>query len=450
MTERRRYRLWPLGLLAVMGIGMGVGVGVSTGADVQAGPLQLARLDVAPTLTPTRPDPVEQTLARLDLRLQQQPTDYEARLLKALVRFKSGARQAALQELDALLAEAPDFHLAYLVRGDLRLSQFQPVTRLGENRLLASLATADASSLLLKQLRDEARLRLRGMAQAPWRNKLPRQILALGDSVATAVLVDKRRHRLYVYRRAADGRLQMERDYYVSTGKLNGNKTSRGDLRTPEGVYFVTSWIPRDKLPDKYGVGAFPVNYPNELDRHLGKTGYGIWLHGTESRYYSRPPLDSEGCVVLTNMDLEAIKRSITPGVTPVVIAEQVDWIDTASWERSRRNVMAALEAWRQDWQSLDVERYLAHYAADFWSGHYDRDSWRQRKRQLAKSKTYQRIELSDISLLAYPRVASDGPDIVVARFRQSYQSNNFNSEMHKRLYLKRIADRWQIVYEGR
>ncbi len=437
---RGQWRLWPALLVACLG---------NSALAEPAAPLQLARLDVKQAVTAALPDRIEQTIQQLNRRLQAQPTDYEASLLKALVRFKVGERDAALNELDALIARAPDFHLAYLVRGDLRLSQIQPVTRLGDNRLLASL-TAGRDTALLKQLRDEARARLHGMAQAPYRDKLPRQILALGDSVRSAVLVEKQRHRLYVYRRDASGQLQLERDYYVSTGKLNGNKTSRGDLRTPEGVYFVTSWIPRDKLPDKYGVGAFPVNYPNELDRHLGKTGYGIWLHGTESRYYSRPPLDSEGCVVLTNMDLEAIKRSITPGVTPVVITEQVDWLDPAEWIRTRHEVLATLEAWRRDWQSLDVDRYLSHYAPDFWSKSHDIHSWRARKRILARSKTFQHIDLSDISLLAYPRSDQDAQDIVVARFRQSYQSNNFTSEMQKRIYLKREAGSWKIVYEGR
>ena len=69
-------------------------------------------------------------------------------------------------------------------------------------------------------------------------------------------------------------------------------------------------------LPDLYGIGAFPLNYPNELDQHQGKTGYGIWLHGTDKSYYSRPPLDSEGCVVLTNLDLDAVKPYIKIGVT--------------------------------------------------------------------------------------------------------------------------------------
>src|SRR3546814_8483534 len=49
------------------------------------------------------------------------------------------------------------------------------------------------------------------------------------------------------------------------------------------------------KLPDFYGDGAYPLNYPNEWDKHEGRKGYGIWLHGTPSTTYSRPPRASDG-----------------------------------------------------------------------------------------------------------------------------------------------------------
>jgi len=155
--------------------------------------------------------------------------------------------------------------------------------------------------------------------------------------------------------------------------------------------------------------------------------------------------------VVLTNSDLNDLRTTVTPGLTPVVIAAKVDWVDVAHWQRQRDELLAALESWRRDWQSLDVERYLAHYANDFWSRGYNLRSWQQRKRNVFRAKTYQRIKLSDISLLAYAKgtQASDG-DIVVARFQQQYHSNNFNSDMSKRLYLKRRAGHWKIVYEGR
>lgn len=274
--------------------------------------------------------------------------------------------------------------------------------------------------------------------------------MALGKSVKKALLVDKKSNRLYVFEKDDGGhRLQRVNDYYISTGKLVGDKNVKGDLRTPEGVYFVTSWLSPDKLPSKYGVGAFPVNYPNELDKHNGKTGYGIWLHGTDKGYYSRPPRDSEGCVVLTNIDLDSLKSEIKPGITPVVITDSVEWLDYASWKKERRDILKAVEDWRQDWESMNVDKYLSHYSKNFWSKTHNLKSWSARKRYLAKNKKYQSVKFTDMSLLVYPQ-KNNNNEMAVVRLHQDYKSNNFKSEMYKRLYLSKNDQGWKILYEGR
>lgn len=386
-------------------------------------------------------------LARLEERLEHYPEDYEASLLKGLILFRSGRLDEARAELAGLTRRAPKFHLAHLVQGDLLLAQTQTVTDIGTTPLLAGLRAEEEA---LAQLRAEAEVRLRAYLDALPQDRLPRALLTLGEEVQTAIVVDKESHRLYIYERRAQGEPpRLVRDYYVSTGRANGNKVLRGDLRTPEGVYFITSHIPSSALPDKYGSGAFPLNYPNELDRRLGKTGDGIWLHGTETAFYSRPPLDSEGCVVLPNIDLDQAAAFIRPGVTPLVITARVEWVDEPAWRRERQELLDALRLWVEDWTSGDVERYLSHYAADFWSPGFDLEKWQVRKRAVAGGKAFQQVELSNLSLFAYPQSASNGRDMVVASFRQHYRSNNFNSDMGKRLYLTRESGRWRVLYEG-
>ncbi|MFA5626916.1 MAG: L,D-transpeptidase family protein [Thiohalomonadaceae bacterium] len=395
----------------------------------------------------TEPELYPRALARLDERLAHYPDDYEASLLKSLILFRSSYLLEAQKELAQLTLRAPHFHLAHLVQGDLLLAQTQTVTDIGTTPLLAALQPEQET---LRQLRAEAEVRLKGYLDALPQDRLPRVLLALGEEVQTAIVVDKEYHRLYIYeRQGGDKPPKLLRDYYISTGRANGNKLLRGDLRTPEGVYFITSHIPSSALPDKYGSGAFPLNYPNELDKRMGKTGDGIWLHGTENAFYSRPPLDSEGCVVLPNIDLEQAAAYIRPGVTPLVITSHVEWVDEADWWSERRQARAAIDAWLKDWASGDVERYLAHYANNFWSPGFDLKKWQARKRNVAKGKTYQEIDLSNLSLFFYPQSASNGSEIVVASFRQHYRSNNFKSEMNKRLYLVSEAGRWQVLYEG-
>src|SRR5258708_25685727 len=98
-------------------------------------------------------------------------------------------------------------------------------------------------------------------------------------------------------------------DYYVSSGKNGGLKVREGDEKTPIGVYHVTESLPRQKLSDFYGSGAFPINYPNEWDRIQGRNGHGIWLHRTPPVTYSRPPRPINGCAVLATSHLTPTPR---------------------------------------------------------------------------------------------------------------------------------------------
>ncbi len=388
----------------------------------------------------------EQAQRRLRERLQRYPQDHEASLLLALLEFKSGYIEEALSEIGGLLQREPKFHLAHLIQGDMLLAQTRVISDIGGNIPIVS---DERQRDELELLRQEAEARLNAYLETLPQGRMPRALLLLDDEVKTALLVDKRSHRLYVYERGADGTPRLVQDFYVSTGKANGNKQLSGDLRTPEGVYFITRHIPGERLPDLYGVGAYPMNYPNEWDKHLGKTGYGIWLHGTEAAYYSRPPLDSEGCVVLPNIDLTAVSAYLTPGITPIVVSERVEWLARDDYMALRDEVKGALERWRSDWQSGDVERYLSHYDNRFWTSGHDIKSWVQRKRRVAQGKQWQKVDLTDISLYAYPRAAGNGREMMVVNLQQQYNSNNYSSEMGKRLYLVKADSRWRVLYEG-
>lgn len=384
---------------------------------------------------------------RMDQRLHADQSDYEAQLLKGMVYFQQGQRQHAIDEIADLSKRAPQFHLAHLIHADMLSSQFTSISDIGQ----PGLQLDESKHEQLDALRQEVLMRWQANLHPVEASRVPMQLLNLNDKTQTALVVDKSRHRIYVYQRqGADQPPRLIRDFYISTGRKQGNKISEGDLRTPEGIYFITSFIPDDKLPEKYGIGAFPTNYPNAFDQRQGKTGDGIWLHGTDRIYYSRPPLDSEGCVVLSNLDLEKIRHLIQPGITPMVIADQVEWLSETQWHAMRAELLSAVDDWRSDWESLDVDRYLAHYSDGFWSGRFNLQSWRQYKQQVIKGKTFQKVALSDLSVFYYPKQASSGKEMVLVKFTQNYQSNNFQSETSKQIYLDKEQGRWRIVYEGR
>lgn len=342
----------------------------------------------------------------------------------------------ALRRVDALLLTHPTFRLGYLIRGDLLLARTRPLQTLGD-------FGGAAERNKLEGLRAEALARLRALRDRPSSTRLPQYVLQLSPEQKYALVVDSKRSRLFVFKNA-DGLPRYVADYYVTLGKRGVDKTREGDQKTPVGVYHVTSYLPPQKLTNFYGVGAYPLNYPNAWDRSLGRSGHGIWLHGTPPDMYSRPPRASDGCVVLSNPDLEAVARYVHIDLTPVIIADAIDWTSAASLEAERRSLNAALQAWRTDWESRDTARYLSHYSRAFHGDGMDYAQWAARKRAVNASKAWIKVNLSDVSMLRYPRER-----FVVVSFLQDYRSNNLSNVMRKKQYWVKEGGRWKIFYEG-
>jgi murein L,D-transpeptidase YafK len=242
----------------------------------------------------------------------------------------------------------------------------------------------------------------------------------------------------------AGGRARLAADYYVTLGRNGVEKTRQGDQKTPIGVYHVTASLPRQKLSDFYGAGAYPINYPNAWDRRLGRNGHGIWLHGTPSDTYSRPPRASDGCLVLANTDLESVARTLQIGSTPLIIADEVEWTGAEALEAERKGLAEAIESWRADWESRDTARYLTHYSPRFHSGDLDLAGWAEHKRKVNAAKSWIKVGVGQAAMFRYPR-----DHFVVVSFTQHYRSSNLSNVMHKRQYWVNEDGRWRILYEG-
>lgn len=368
---------------------------------------------------------------------QAAPPGPEERLSQVFEAIESNRLELALGQVETLLREHPNFRLAHLVRGDLLLARSRPLQTLGD---VVKTVPQDR----IDGLRDEAQARVRAMRQRPSEDLLPRYVLQFHDEQKHALVVDSRRSRLYVYANA-HGRPRLIADYYVTLGKNGMEKTRKGDQKTPVGVYHVTANLPRSKLTDFYGAGAFHINYPNEWDRRLGRNGYGIWLHGVPSDVYSRPPRASDGCIVLANPDLESLGRYLQVGLTPVIIADEIEWSDAAAIEAERSSLAAALEQWRTDWASRDSERYIAHYSERFASGGRDHAAWAAHKRRVNAAERWIEVGVSRVAMFRYPREG----DFVVVAFEQDYRSDRLSNVIRKRQYWIKEDGRWKILYEG-
>jgi murein L,D-transpeptidase YafK len=360
----------------------------------------------------------------------------EKALSSVLEAIETNQLELATKRVDALIAAHPNFRLAHLIRGDLLMARARPLETFGN-------VPKTVPREKVEDLRTEALLRLRALRDRPNGERLPRYVLQLNADQKHALVVDSRRSRLYVFENVG-GRPQFVADYYVTLGKNGVEKTREGDQKTPIGVYHVTANLPRQKLTDFYGAGAFPINYPNAWDRRLGRNGHGIWLHGTPSDTYSRPPRASDGCIVLANADLEAVGRTVQIGLTPVIIADEIEWIEAGAFDQERKGLAAAFEAWRDDWASRDTARYLSHYAARFSSGDHNLAQWSEHKRKVNGAKSWIQVAVARVSMLQYPR-----ENFVVVNFEQDYRSSNLSNVMRKRQYWIREDGRWRILYEG-
>jgi murein L,D-transpeptidase YafK len=361
----------------------------------------------------------------------------EDRLSEVFQAIEANRLELAMVRVEALIRDYPNFRLAHLVRGDLLLARTRPLETFGN-------VEKTVPHERIAGLREEALARLRAQKSRPAQDRVPRLLVQLHPEQRHALVVDSRHSRLYVFANAG-GRAQLVADYYVTLGKNGVEKTREGDQKTPIGVYHVTGNLPRRKLTDFYGWGAFPINYPNEWDRRLGRNGYGIWLHGTPSAVYARPPRASDGCIVLANPDIEAVGAYLQVGLTPVVIADEVEWADADTVEADRKSLNEAFEQWRADWASRNVERYLSHYSTQFKSGAQDFARFAAQKRAVGKGKTWIKVDASRVSMLRYPRER----DFVVVTFEQDYRSNNLSNAMRKRQYWIKEQGRWKIIHEG-
>jgi len=360
----------------------------------------------------------------------------EARLERVLQDIADAKLPAALAEADRLAARYPTWRLAHLVRGDLLRARAAPISGFGD--------AAGARSSRMADLRDEALARLRALRERPPEDRIPRYLLQFDRMQGSAIVVDAGRSRVYVYENA-DGTPRLVQDFYSTLGRNGVDKLREGDRKTPLGVYHVTTMLPGRKLPDLYGWGAFPISYPNEWDRMAGRTGYGIWLHGVPSDTYARAPRASDGCIALANADIAELAKRVQVGVTPVIIADRIEWTTPQASREERAAFLRELEAWRHDWESLDTERYLAHYARSFRSDGMDRAAWSGKKRRVNKAKRWIKVSLDNMSLLRSPGKQA----LMVVSFDQDYRSSNLAERMRKRQYWIQEGGRWRIAHEG-
>jgi len=146
------------------------------------------------------------------------------------------------------------------------------------------------------------------------------------DSVLLAdkVIIKKSTRMLYL---SSKGEIFSQ--YHVSLGQVPvGAKEVEGDMKTPEGKYTL-DWR---QLSSKYNK-SIHISYPNKKEKahakSLGKSAGGmIMIHGTPSNWGLSPIGDwmpmlldwTEGCIAMSNDDMEEVWNSTKKGTTIIII----------------------------------------------------------------------------------------------------------------------------------
>lgn len=373
----------------------------------------------------------------------------ETRLIGIYQLISQGQHRQALEQAEGLVKDHPNFQLAHLVHGDLLSLQARPVRQLGDVPDTKALA----ASQQLATLREESRRRLLALTERPPAGSIPTQFLTLAPQSRHAIAIDASRSRLYLFENLNPTRaqpvperqpaLRLVGDFYISVGLSGIEKTVEGDKRTPLGVYYITSNLNPADLPDLYGVGALPINYPNPLDVQRGKTGSGIWLHGTPSDQFVRAPQASDGCVVLSNPDLQRLLRTVQIRTTPVVIAPELQWVQPEALSSDREQFEGVLEAWRRSRSEANLAELKGFYSSRFSNQGRDLAQWWPRVEGELRSSGPRELAIKDLSVLRW----SDTEDTRVVTFGEVAAGQTRG--VTKRQYWVRENDRWTIFFEG-
>lgn len=121
-----------------------------------------------------------------------------------------------------------------------------------------------------------------------------------------SIVVIKKHRDLFLYSKGS-----IYKTYKIALGKKKFPKEKEGDRRTPEGKYIITSKNPNSNYYKNLG-----INYPNEKDIILKRTGGDIKIHGIKNGSSFLGGLHrvfnwTDGCIAVTNKEMEELYNLI-------------------------------------------------------------------------------------------------------------------------------------------
>lgn len=250
-------------------------------------------------------------------------------------------------------------------------------------------------------------------ASALWADPVPAWLVRLPESTPTVFVAEVSSSTFHRFDRTDSGAQKNSQDY-MSIGQAGIGKERSGDRRTPLGIYFVTEQLDTIRMHEKYGVTAFPLDYPNAWDRRLGRTGDGIWVHGADPRGGVRPPLDTDGCIALPNERLRELQQHFEPNITPVLIGTEIAWMEAEALAEIREALERAVADWAGSLKKGDMFSWLELYDESFEHWGMNKAQWSAFNVETLGQRAISDVAVSHLLLLADP--VEDG--LYLSRFR--------------------------------
>ena len=266
--------------------------------------------------------------------------------------------------------------------------------------------------------------------------RLPASLIRIPESTASLFVAEVSTARFHQFDRSGDG-VVFSGSYYMSIGQNGSGKQRSGDKRTPLGVYFVTEQLDTSKLHEKYGVTAFPLDYPNVWDRLADRDGDGIWVHGVMPSGGLRPERDTDGCIALANEDLSLLIPDFRDNVTPVLVTLSVNWVGAAEHRALRLELEDKIDEWADVQKRGDLFAYLSLYSDEFQRWGMNKAEWSSLTLQTGSLRAIQQVNVSDLLLVAYP----EEEGVYLSRFQLETVDDARKTTSRKRLYWRRDAE---------
>ncbi|MDD3343677.1 MAG: L,D-transpeptidase family protein [Sulfurospirillaceae bacterium] len=274
-----------------------------------------------------------------------------------------------------------------------------------------------------------------------WAKQLKDIDVQLGyyEEAESLIVCEKDTKRCDVYKNNTDS-LKLVKSHTAIMGK-SGDKVKRGDLKTPVGVYEITKrFKPANQF---YGPLAFSLSYPNMYDMVRGKSGDGIWIHGSPLDGKDRDDL-SKGCVVLDNNTILELDTEINANDTIVIIGESK--VQKVSKEMMSV-ILSEVYKWQHAWKVNDLNGYLAFYSNDFRrSNGMNKKAFSEMKKGIFAKKENKTIITENMSIVPYPTM--DDKKLFKILYYQTYKSPSFASKGEKELYVEIINNKISILAE--